>query len=206
MVIRIIVVFLSIIMFSCVLVGGISHCTPLYLHNIAPSSTPYSFNSLSQHLGEITDYAVCENVIYILFEHKNILDCYDLDGVYMHSFFVDLGGKGKAGLYVNNNRLYLKSRKTTFYAFEKGSFLESYNVSTTDLYSEIQQLNGEKRTVGNNKYLLRGASIYCENEEGMKMVVSRPVWTTIFQGPGILIVGAICFLAVCILIYYKRRI
>ena len=206
MVIRVVIVFLSLIILACIVLGGISHCTPLFRHNTASSSTPYFFNSLSPHLGEITDYAVCENVIYILFEHKNILDCYGLDGSYMHSYFIDLGGKGKAELYVNNSRLFLKSRKTTFYVFEKGLFLESYDISTTDLYSEIQRLNGEKRAIGNNKYLLRGASVYCENEEGMLIVVSRPVWMTIFQGPGILIVGAICFLTICMLIRYKRSI
>jgi len=165
----------------------------------------YYFVNLSPRWGEISDFAVCGDILYILFSGKEVLDCYSLDGTYLHSYSIKLGDKGRATLYVNNDMLYLKSKDFTFYTFLDGLFVKSYDVSVTELYSEIKKLSESKSQVDEVKYERRGASIWKEMNGIRTEVVHRPSWMVIFQGSLLLLVGPISFIALCFFLYYYKN-
>lgn len=190
----------------CLVLGNIAHCTPIYVKDKATVDMPYYFSNNSARWGEITDYAVCENVLYVLFEGKGILDCYSLDGTYLHSYSIALGEKGKAELYVKGNDLYLKARNLRFFTFQSGIFVDTYSVSANELYSEIQTLSEPSRSAQSMEYIIRAASIWRVKDELSEEIVHRPQWMTVFQGGILMAVGPICLVCLWIILYYKKRL
>lgn len=202
LVLIVIIIFIVIVSF---ILGVISQCPPLIINGFATCGEPFFFENDSIRWGEITDFAVCDKRLYILYGNKSILDCYSLDGDYLHSYFVELGKKGRASLFVKGNTLYLKSNGLNFYTFSEGYYVKSYVVSATELYSEIEKLTSSKHEVNGIEYELRGASIW-QNELGKsEMIVHRPAYLVVFQGYGMLLIGSIAFLLLCYLLHCLRK-
>ena len=203
--------YLILILLLCVIVasfllGAISHIPPMTIKGSVIQERPYRFYDPSVRWGEIRDFTVCEDILYVLFDSKEVLDCYSLDGTYLHSYYIELGRKGKAELFVCDSMLYLKSKGFAFYTFRDGIFVESYEVSPTELYAEITRLSGNKGDVGEGTYMLRGSSIYKNMQGTVEKIVHRPGWMVIFQGSYIMLIGSVSFVLLCfILYYYKKR-
>lgn len=197
--------FLLCVMLMSFVLGSIMHMAPVGITGIASVGTPYYFHDDSMRWGEITDYAVCQDILYVLYGGKEILDCYSLDGTYLHSYSIELGEKGKAALYTSNGILHLKTKGLTFYTFETGFFVDTYDVSATELYPKLEELTGEHQSNGENKYELHGASIW-RNVDGIREeIVRRPAWMAVFQGNTLLLLGPVCFIALCTILYYYKK-
>lgn len=195
---------LCVMLMSFVL-GNIMHMAPVGITGKALVGMPYYFQNDSLRWGEITDYAVCQDILYVLYGGKGILDCYSVDGTYLHSYSIVLGKKGKADLYASNGILHLKTKGLTFYTFEKGIFVDTYDVSASELYPKLKALTGENLSDGENKYELHGASIW-KNSGGIREeIVCRPAWMTVFQGSVLLFIGPICFIILCLIVYYRKH-
>lgn len=193
------------VIFCCFILGTVSHCVPISVNGKATIGQPYYFEDSSARWGEITDYAICDNIIYVLYEEKEILDCYSTDGTYLHSYSLVLGEKGKSVLYTTNDVLNLKDRGSTFYTFNKGFFADTYEISTAKLSSHIELLTGLQQSTTDGEYVLRGASLW-QIEDGIsKEIVHRPGWMALFQGNALLLVGPICFIALCAILYYYKK-
>lgn len=197
--VAIIVIVISIIVVSLIL-GIIAQSPPVQIKNMATDSDPCFFEDGSVRWGEITDFAVCGRNLYILYENKGVLDCYTLDGEYEHSYYVDLGQKGRSALYVKEETLYLKSNGLTFYTFREGSYETSYEVSAAQLYPETDNLNGSKREANEASYELRVASIWRCGDEKSERIIHRPAYLAVFQGSRILIFGSAAFILLCYLL------
>ena len=189
----------------CAVLGNISHSVPVRVRDKAIAGMPYYFQDNSAKWGEITDYAVCEDVLYVLYSGKGILDCYSLDGSYLHSYSIALGEKGKAALYANNNLLHLKSRELTFYTFKSGFFEETYSVSATELHSNLQELTPAPRFFADAEYELKGASIWRNSHGAREEIVCRPNWMAVFQGNTLMLLGSFSFMILWVIIVYKKR-
>ena len=199
-------IFLLIcVVFCCFMLGIVSHCAPISINRKATIEHPYYFEGSSSRWGEITDFAACDNILYVLYEEKEILDCYSSDGTYLHSYSLALGKKGKSILYTVDNVLYLKNRGSTFYTFNKGFFEDTCEVPITELYSHIELLSSLQRSSPDVDYMLRGASLWQIKNGISKEIVHRPEWMALFQGSILLMAGPICFVALCaILCCYKK--
>ena len=202
----ILTVFFLCIFLSTFIMGNIMHIIPIGIKGKAAVGEPYYFVDESVRWGEITDFAVCGEKLYILFSGKELLDCYDLDGTYLHSYSFKLGDKGKAALFVNNGVLYLKSKEFTFYMFCDGYFVESYDVPVTGLYSEINKLSSSKVESGRYIYKLCGSSIWRESNGLIEEVVHRPTWMAVFQGNSILLISSVSFIFLCLILFHYKKI
>ena len=200
-----ITVFLLVLFAICFVLGTISHCPPFNLIGKATKEQPYYFEDSSVRWSRISDFAVCEDKLYILFSDKGCMDCYNLDGTYLYSYAFDLGEKGKAELYVSNDLLYVKSRDLRFYRFQNGTFVDIFDVSAKELASVLDSLTTNKQQVGDVSYNLRGSSIWCETPPGSEIILSRPGWMAVFQGSLLLIAGGVAFVLSCIALYFSRK-
>lgn len=205
---RNIIIYLSIIL-TCILIicfslSVISHSAPLSVKNKVGSS-PYYFVRPSRRWGEITDFAVCGETLYVLFGGKETLDCYSLDGTYLHSYFVELGKKGIAKLYVNDDTLYLKDKEFTFYTFYHGRYITSFDVPAAELHLQIEALADSKYIYDGMEYKLRDATIWRSTRGINEDILRRPAWMAVFQGGILLILGSFCFVILCVIIYYLKR-
>ena len=195
---------ICVILCSCVL-GTVSHCAPIGMNGKATIEQPYYFNKYSVRWGEITNHIVCGNVLYILYEGKETLDCYSIDGTYLHSYALVLGEKGTAELFAVNDVLHLKNRERRFYTFNAGFFMDSYEIPTTELYAHIELLTNMQQQTKDNEFEMRGASLWRYTDGISNEIVRRPGWMTIFQGSALLIVGPICFILLCAILYYYKK-
>lgn len=114
-----------VVLFSCIVLGTISNQPPLFLREEALEDGVSYFCDNRPWLGEITDFAVCTEVIYVLFENKGVLDCYSVDGVYLCSFDLALGEKGKSELFVKEEQVFLKSKGRKFLFLKMGTILNN---------------------------------------------------------------------------------
>lgn len=197
----VLIAILICIIIVCFILGGISQSPPTQINDAATDKDPYFFEAGPVRWGEITDFAVCSNKLYILYGNKSVLDCYTLGGQYEHSYFVELGEKGSSSLFVKDDTLYLKSNGLTFYTFREGKYEMSYEISAAQLYSEIENLNGSKREANGVEYELRGPSIWRIDHGKSELIVHRPAYLAAFQGYGILLFGSIAFILLCWLLY-----
>ena len=205
--VSVIAIFLLSISIICFVLGTFSNWPPLKLKEKVTQEEPYYFQDSSVRWGRISDFAVCEDKLYMLFSDKGLMDCYDLDGTYLHSYAMDLGEKGKAELYVNGDLLYVKAKDLKFYIFENGTFADTFDVSAKELASVINSLTTNKRTMGDVSYNLCGASIWRETPNGSTELISRPGWMAVFQGSLLSFVGGSSFVLSCaILHFYIRKI
>ena len=201
----VIAVLLLVIFASCFVLGTISHCSPLNLNGKATKEQPYYFENPSVRWSSISDFAVCEDIMYVLFSDKGLMDCYYLDGTYLCSYTLDLGEKGKAELYVSDDLLYVKSRDLRFYRFQNGEFVDTFEVSAKELAATLDTLTTSKQQMGNASYSLRGSSIWRETPDGSVIILSRPGWMAVFQGSLLLIAGGVAFVLSCIALYFSRK-
>lgn len=158
------------------------------LRGKAEDEKPYYFENNAQYWGDLSDYAVCGDCLYMLYDMKNILKCYDLYGNYMHSFYLTDFKNGEASLLRVGDLLYLVSKKHDLLQFSNGifqRFLDS-DADRDEILSitEMQSTITEKRTSGDGStFTMKGASIWKTDADGNQIcIVYRPRFFLIFQG------------------------
>lgn len=185
---------------ACLWLGAVAHQVPASVKHMGEPSMPQLFFDGSERIGEITDYAICGEYLYLLYGNKSILDCYSITGVYSHSYFMDLGEKGSAKLFVKDDVLCVKSRDRTFYYFSDGMYRSSERIGSHDYYDFIA--DWEDRAVKTEEYSFerQGASIWKMSDTEAQIAVRRSAWLSVFQGPYLLMIGPLCAIAAILLL------
>lgn len=205
-IICLLVAFLLCISIICFILGTISHIPPTKSKDKSQNIQPYCFWDSSIRWSAITDFAVCEDIIYVLFSGKGVMDCYSLDGEYLFSYAIDLGKKGKAELYLSDTLLFVKTKDFKMHVFENGVFVDTFDVPVSELALTLNSLITSKQHSGKTLYKLDKSSICQETTNGLEKIISRPGWMVVFQGSILSAIGGISFVLFCItFIFCKKR-
>lgn len=169
---------------------------PPKLKGKANVGNPYYFVDKTDHWCGISDYAVCGNNLFILYEPKGVLACYDLNGNYSHSYLIYTKPSGKGQLFVDNQHLYLESREHYLYTFEDGEYISCYKPSSEQLQQFHNKLDDVKKHQAEDggQYELHGASIWRVDGEISTEIIHRMGWLTIFQDGNQLLIHFACLI------------
>lgn len=193
---------LSLILLTNLLLFVFSKTKPQWLRGKATIGHPYLFTEQLEYLSSITDFAVSGNYLYVLFQGKGVLACYDLHGTYIHSYAFDMSKNGQAQLYTQNNKLYLESSEHGLYCFENGIFTD-YEKPELAKLAAIRESLGAATLADANKssvqYQLRGASIWRIDENKSVEILHRSKWLILFQGHIQLVIHILCIILLFLL-------
>lgn len=142
---------------------------------------PVYFVDTPDYWSDIADCVACDGVLYVLFDSKSVLACFDLDGNYLHSYALKQSNNGMANLYVDGDTLYLESRGHSFYTFNGGEFTE-FSAPDMQQVSRIRKELKESTAQSGQQYKLRGTSVWKDDGVTSQEVIHRPGWLIVFQG------------------------
>ena len=193
---------LSLILLTNLLLFVFSQTKPQWLRGKATIGHPYLFTEQLEYFSSITDFAVSGNYLYVLFQGKGVLACYDLHGTYIHSYAFDMSKNGQAQLYTQNNKLYLESSEHGLYCFENGIFTD-YEKPELAKLAAIRESLGAATLADANKssvqYQLRGASIWRIDENKSVEILHHSKWLILFQGYTQLVIHILCIILLFLL-------
>ena len=174
-------VFAIVIMITYVIIGFSIQHTPQSLQKRTQLGKPYLFEKNTEYFGMLSDYATCDNTLYVLYEAKSVLKCYDLSGNYLYSYCFLTYQNDRAELQRTSKALYLKDRQNNYYQLSNGKmirFLHSkQNADEIKLLQKSFVSDAQKRTdVKGNTYTLRGAAIWKTDSQGNQVYVIRRPW------------------------------
>ena len=177
---------------------------PISLRDKAQEGKPFCFKDDRIYMSAITDLAVCGNHLYVLYDTKMVMACYELNGDYLCSYSFDMIDKGIAHLHTTGDKLYLESRDHSLYAFSNAQFIGYYPQKFDTIQIEKQFFSDSLKThtTGGGTYEIRGASIWNISYDKAIEVVHRPAFLALFQGNILLFVHIVCI----ILIFLIRMI
>ena len=137
-------------------------------------------------VGELTDFAVVGNTLYVLFDGSQELRCYNENGDYLCSYLYAACQKGRAELHCNMGFLYLEDREHNFYVFENGEFIE-YLDATTDMHSindaktEFDTPREQRSTESGAYFYVKRGSLWKQYNSSAEEVLHRPLWALLFN-------------------------
>ena len=158
---------------------------------------PYCSEKVELIWSEISDYLVYGDHLAVLYDPKDVVQLYSLDGDPQYTYQFSFLKNGRAKLYTDGVNLIVEDKlKRNYYLFsEQGAFLnyikdEQKKTALSDTFLS----KTEARTAKDGcVYERRGASIYKTSAAGeTKNVVSRPFFMVVFQGAATLICALIC--------------
>ena len=202
------IIALSLILLTNLLLFIFSQTKPQWLRGKATVGHPYLFTEQQEYLSPITDFAVSGNYLYVLFQGKGVLACYDLHGTYIHSYAFDMSKNGQAHLYTKNDKLYLESSEHGLYRFENGIFADYEKPAVSKLASIRESLgaatlaDAEKSSV---QYQLRGTYIWRIDGNQSAEILHRSKWLILFQGYTQLVIYILCIVLLFLLSKPARR-
>ena len=187
----------------------ISVARPLFIPFPSSQKELKRFESKRLYFGEIADYIVCKDKLYILYSYKSVLECFDLNGNYLFSYALKPRAAGNSHIFTDGSTVYLWdlynntfmiSSEGNVEGFEKG---QSYKQSI----GENILRGGQERIADNgDQYELRWASIYKITTEGEVIrVVRRPFWMAVFQRGRTILVAFVIFLVLFIFQKIEKR-
>ena len=156
---------------------------------------PYCSEKVELIWSEISDYLVYGDHLAVLYDPKDVVQLYSLDGEPQYTYrFIYI--KGRNAIYMDGENLIVEDARRNYYLFsEQGAFLnyitdEQKKTALSDTFLS----KTEARTAKDGcVYERRGASIYKTSAAGeTKKVVSRPFFMVVFQGAATLICALIC--------------
>ncbi len=174
-------IFTTVIMAICVVLVFAMQHPPRSLQKKTQLGAMYLFQRDTEYFGAVTDCATCNNILYVLYEAKSVLKCYDLSGNYLYSYCFLTYQNGRAELQRTSKALYLKDRQNNYYQLSNGKvirFLHSkQNADEIKLLQKSFVSDAQKRTdVKGNTYTLRGAAIWKTDSQGNQVYVIRRPW------------------------------
>ncbi len=154
------------------------------------------------------DFAVAGDTLYVLFDSRCELQCFDLQGKFKNAYSFKGYQNGRSILYCDNSTLYLKDREYNYYAFQDGLFLEYFDHSEdkqaiTDFSTQFSE---DKHSTASAVFYKNGASIWRESDAESVEVIHRPFWTLFFQNGTPIIFGMVCFFLSFILSILRKKL
>lgn len=174
-------IFTTVIMAICVVLVFAMQHPPRSLQKKTQLGAMYLFERDTEYFGAVTDYATCDNILYVLYEAKSVLKCYDLSGNYLHSYCFLTCQNGRAELQRTNTELYLKDRENNYYQLSNGKmtrFLHrNQNADEIKILQKSFVSDAQKRTdAKGNTYTLLGAAIWKTDSQGNQVYVMQRPW------------------------------
>jgi len=183
-----------------------AHHLPFSVSNKVTEGMPYHFLDSRKYWSEITDVLACGDYLYVMYDSKKVLTCYDLDGNYSHSFAFSMAKNGRTELYSINGLLYVVTKGNDLYIFDNGQFISycplvsrqvvALRATKSDMWDE----QPENRIA---HYELQNASVW-RIADGEKIeVLHRSDWLMLFQGPTQIVIHGLCLISLALLCYKK---
>ena len=142
---------------------------------------PYRFYQEREYFGCITQLMATESHLYLLFDDKQVLECYDSDGNYLCSYGVYMQEKGKAKLgHCADSRIYLKDHRGNLYLFDGIEYLGFLDRRTDS--AEIHQVEASAGERNDHFFAVRKASVYRQTQAGDWIeIIHRPILLVLFH-------------------------
>lgn len=167
---------------------------------------PYRFYQEREYFGCITQLMATESHLYLLFDDKQVLECYDSDGNYLCSYGFFLQEKGKAELgRCSNGRVYLEDYHGNFYLFDGIEYLGFLDKRTDG--GKISKMTTSVGGDFDHLFAIRKASIYRQTEDGNWIeIIHRPAYLLLFHPlVDILLLAAVILTAIIVDIIRKAK-
>ncbi len=203
-------VFAIVIMITYVIIGFSIQHTPQSLQKRTQLGKPYLFEKNQEYFGAITDYTICDNILYVLFDAKAVLKCYDLSGNYLCSYCFLAHQNGCAELQRTGKELYLKDRQNNYYQLSNGEVIRflhwNQNADEIKLLQKSFVSDAQKRTdMQENTYKLKGASIWKTDPYGNQTQVIHRPWILQFVSLKYLAISHfVCMILLAISLLYEK--
>ena len=147
---------------------------------------PFYDETVHLYWGEVSDYLICGDKLILLYDEKNAVQFYTLNGDPLFSFEFSFRNNGQSHLHTNGNYLIVEDRSHNYYLFSEDGAFKQY-ITDEKRKESLQKTflsTAEERTSNDGSiYELKGASIYKTSPEETVKIVSRPFFMAIFQGP-----------------------
>ena len=204
---KLLTIILCLILISNALLACVYSSAPLGIRTKGRKGQPYLFIDSGKYLGEITDIRACGKYLYILYEAKSILVCYDLDGNDQHSYYIDKDKKGQAKIHVLDDTLYLHARGHDFYLFNNGKFSQYFSYNSDEAKQLFDYFYSTEPTIESqgNEYFLHKASVWKVTEKGKTEIIHRPLWMVLISSPVLWGTGFTCFILLILLKFLENR-
>ena len=185
----------------------VSNTQPAYLRKNVAEGELYCFHKNSLYCTELSDYCVLGPYIYVLYGDKGILNIYDLEGSYQHSYAF-YKTKGESTLRVDQTHVYLFDQQYNYYIFTDGKWsgfvrYQNYDTYLAD-FSAFQSTEKYRQT-SDYVYRLKNASIYRQEVDNKFVpIIKRPLLFALFQGNTLFVLYAVLFIILFLLIMKKQ--
>ena len=191
--------WISKIIWYCIYVlAACSFCTFLLINlpspvyrKFAETDQPFLYEKKHLYFGDLSDFAVCENTLLVLYDSKQALQCYDLEGNLLFSYSLRMSPSGRAVLYTDGTKYFLEDHDHNYYVFSSdGRYIEyvTEENSKSNMQQSFLTKKASRTTVEGDYYQLKGASIYrAQMGKQAKEILHRPFWMVLFQGANLLV-------------------
>lgn len=170
-------IFFCIVVITNTLLFLCSHSLP-YGERVS-AENPYLFINSPKYWSPITDIKVSEDYLYILYDNKCTLACYDLDGNYQHSYVFKMSKNGRSQMFIVDDILYIQAKGYDYYLLKNGHFFQHFAYDSPEAQAIEDMLQDHHRT--DNNYYMRGSSVWKVTTDGAKEIIHRPQWLVLIN-------------------------
>lgn len=159
---------------------------PHSLKGKGSEGNPYKFTKNRWYSERITGFSVRDNYIYLLFDKKGVVKCYQTDGTYMHSYYFNLPNNGRMGFLSTNDSLYVEDRWGNIYGMENAEITEFLHWERdAEAIREIREKSNDIEKTNYDadgaEYTRKGRCIVRIANGQEKTIIKIPFWSYIFS-------------------------
>ena len=142
--------------------------------------------------------------IYVLYNSAyGVVEVYDLSGNYLYSLRLYKHLNGAFHMAVKDDTQYIQDCRNNIYVFRDGEFIEYLeNDEASSVEAVIPYSQFEANTAG---YVIKKGSVWYQDGESMKCIVSRPVSSAVFQNNLDKLFGILLIATVACWVYVRKR-
>ena len=167
-------------------------------NNPSTRGKPFRFVEDRYYLCGITDYLVCKDKLYVLYEKRDVLKVYNITGEYQYSYCFPYFQNGRAELYSDGEIVVYEDREGDYYMFRPEARFDRFiedEEKKTEIEERFLDNKSDKRTQNGDMYKITWTSIKkvsIDNQEAA--VISWPFWM------GIIVRDYTWYLAIILLV------
>ena len=174
-------IFSAILAFCMLLLLSIATSPATIIRGQVKLGEPYRFTQRKIYFGHISQVMATDSVLYLLYDDKQVLECYDLYGNYLCSYGVYMQENGKAKLgHCADSRIYLEDHRGNLYLFDGIEYLGFLDRRTDS--AEIHQVEASAGERNDHFFAVRKASVYRQTQAGDWIeIIHRPLLLVLFH-------------------------
>lgn len=170
----------------------------------------HAYNEKRTYFSEISDYAVLEDRLYVLYGRIGVMEVFGTDGSYEKSYVVFCGISSNLELNSDGTAIWMTGNDDNCYLFQNGSMIEEKALN--EYYSAqyggtfISKKAMHLATDG-SVYKRKGASICRVTATGLsEIIVHRPIFCLFVQGLLPFLLHIFVMIGSAIILYTQSRI